>query len=77
MEYSRQVRKGWLVVFLILAGCAVSRYESIDTCETEYWEFMGMRFWSGLDCKGNKEDSSMLGKVANDAKDTKGAISEN
>ena len=78
MECSRQVRKSWLVaIALIVAGCGVSRFESIDTCEFERWQVMGITLWLGQDCKGNKDDNSMLRKTTDELRNMKEPGDEN
>ena len=46
----------------------MSRFESIDTCEFERWELAGVTWWMGQDCKGNKEDDSMLRKTVDETR---------
>ena len=49
-----------IMAVLTAGGCAIQRFESIDTCEMERWELLGVTLWKTVNCAGTKESPTEL-----------------
>ena len=49
-----------IMAVMTAGGCAMQRFESIDTCEVERWELVGVTFWKTANCAGVKDSPTEL-----------------
>ena len=57
-----------LVSTVVITACTYRRFQSIDTCEFETRDMMGVAVWQSSNCLGDKNADSHLKKSVDEVK---------